>query len=141
VDACSDHVAYVAKDVHNFVSVTDSELCCVGVEGGKAVPEVGCGAVEGCAGEVMHRGDCGAECPANLALEDVEVGIAKEASWRVKLFPMRSPRMTVMTRILLDCVSREVDNRALMRDLVVRVSSRHCLVKVRVVLSSIPRTM
>jgi hypothetical protein len=44
-----------------------------------------------------------------------------------------------MTRILWDCVSGEQD-RAVMRDVVVRFSSRQCLVKVRVVLSSTPRT-
>jgi hypothetical protein len=45
----------------------------MGFKGGKAVYEVGCGAVEGGAGEVTHRGDCGAECPADLALEDVKL--------------------------------------------------------------------
>jgi hypothetical protein len=43
----------------------------VGFEGGKAVAEVGGGAVQGCAEEVTHRGDCGAECAAGLAVEDV----------------------------------------------------------------------
>jgi hypothetical protein len=42
-------------------------------EGGEAVTEVRCGAVKGCAGEVTHRGDGRAECPADLALEDVEM--------------------------------------------------------------------
>jgi hypothetical protein len=51
----------------------------VGFEGGKAVAEVGGEAVEGCAGEVTHRGDDGAECPADLSVEDVELGIAEEA--------------------------------------------------------------
>jgi hypothetical protein len=51
----------------------------MGFEGGKAVPEVGCGAVEGGAGEVTHRGAGGVECPADLALEDVELGVAEEA--------------------------------------------------------------
>jgi hypothetical protein len=36
-------------------------------------------AVHGCAGEVTHRGDGGAECPADLALDDVELGIAQKA--------------------------------------------------------------
>jgi hypothetical protein len=45
-----------------------------------------------------------------------------------------------MTRILRDCVSREVE-RALMRDVVVRFSSCRCLVKVRKVLSSTPSTL
>jgi hypothetical protein len=49
----------------------------VSVKGGEAVAEVGCGAVEGCAGEVTHRGDGGAECPADLALEGVELEIAE----------------------------------------------------------------
>ena len=44
-----------------------------------------------------------------------------------------------MTRILRDWVSRE-EERALMRDVVVRLSSCQCLVKVREVLSSTPRT-
>jgi hypothetical protein len=51
----------------------------VGYEGVETVAEVGCGAVEGCAGEVTHRGDGGAECPADLALEDVELGFTEEA--------------------------------------------------------------
>jgi hypothetical protein len=51
----------------------------VGFEGGKAVAEVGGGAVEGRAGEVTHRGDGGAECSADLSVEDVEIGIAEEA--------------------------------------------------------------
>jgi hypothetical protein len=44
-----------------------------------------------------------------------------------------------MTLILRDCVSGEVE-RAVMRDAVVRLSSYQCLVKVREVLSSTPRT-
>jgi hypothetical protein len=44
-----------------------------------------------------------------------------------------------MTLILRDCVSREVE-RSLMRDIVERFSSCKCLVKVREVLSSTPRT-
>jgi uncharacterized metal-binding protein len=48
-------------------------------EGGEAVADVGSGAVDGCAGEVVHRGDGRAECQADLALEGVELGIAKEA--------------------------------------------------------------
>ena len=44
-----------------------------------------------------------------------------------------------MTRILRDWVSRE-EERALMRDVVVRLSSCQCLVKVREVLSSTPST-
>jgi hypothetical protein len=44
-----------------------------------------------------------------------------------------------MTRSLRDCVSGEVE-RALMRDVVMRFSSCQCLVKVREVLSSTPRT-
>ena len=44
-----------------------------------------------------------------------------------------------MTLILRDCVSGEVD-RAVMRDAVVRFNSFQCLVKVRGVLSSTPRT-
>ena len=44
-----------------------------------------------------------------------------------------------MTLILRGCVSGEVD-RAMMRDAVVRFGSCRCLVKVREVLSSTPRT-
>jgi hypothetical protein len=44
-----------------------------------------------------------------------------------------------MTHILRDWVSREAE-RALMREVVVRFTSCHCLVKVREVLSSAPRT-
>ena len=44
-----------------------------------------------------------------------------------------------MTRSLRDLVSGEVE-RAVMRDAVVRLSSCQCLVKVREVLSSTPRT-
>jgi hypothetical protein len=44
-----------------------------------------------------------------------------------------------MTRILRDCVSRDAE-RALMSDVVVRFSSSQCLVKVREVFSSTPRT-
>jgi hypothetical protein len=50
----------------------------VGFEGGEAVSEDGCGAVEGCVGDVTHRGNGGAECPADLALEGVERGVAEE---------------------------------------------------------------
>jgi hypothetical protein len=50
--------------------------------------------------------------------------------------PISSPRMTL---ILRDCVSGEVE-RAVMRDAVVRFSSGLCLVTVREVLSSTPRT-
>jgi hypothetical protein len=48
----------------------------VGFEGGEAVAEVGCGVVEGSLGEVTHRGDGGAESPADLALEGVKLGVA-----------------------------------------------------------------
>jgi hypothetical protein len=44
-----------------------------------------------------------------------------------------------MTRILRDCVSRDVEG-AVMRDVVVRFRSSQCLVKVREVFSSTPRT-
>jgi hypothetical protein len=44
-----------------------------------------------------------------------------------------------MTLILRDCVSGE-EERAVMRDTLVRFSSFQCLVKVREVLSSTPRT-
>jgi hypothetical protein len=79
VDACSCHVAYLAMGVHEFMQVTYCELCCVGFDGGEAVAKVGCGAVNGCAGEVTCRGDGGAECPADLALEGVELGVVEEA--------------------------------------------------------------
>jgi hypothetical protein len=61
VDVCPCHVASVARGVHNFVSVTDCELCRVGFEGGEAVAEVGCGTVEGCSGEVTPRANRSAE--------------------------------------------------------------------------------
>jgi hypothetical protein len=51
----------------------------MGFEGGKAVADVGGEAVEGCAGDVPHQRDGGGECSADLAVEDVELGIAKEA--------------------------------------------------------------
>jgi hypothetical protein len=92
-------MAYVSRGVHDLVRMADCELCCVSFEGGDAVAEVGCGAVEGCVGEVMHRGDGGANCPADLALEDIEQGVAEEAELEMKCFPMRSYRMT---RILRD---------------------------------------
>jgi hypothetical protein len=79
VNVCSGHVASVAGGVHDFVEVAYCELCCVGFEGGKAVAEVGGWAVEGCAGEVAHRGDGGAECSADLAFEGVQLGVAEEA--------------------------------------------------------------
>jgi hypothetical protein len=60
----------------------------------------------------------------------------KRPSWKVKCLPINSPRMT---RSLRDWVSGEVE-RAVMRDVVVRFSSSQCLVKVREVLSSAPRT-
>jgi hypothetical protein len=47
------------------------KLCDVGFEGRETVAEVGCGAVEGYAGEVAHRRNGGAECSADLAVEDV----------------------------------------------------------------------
>jgi hypothetical protein len=88
--------------------VTNCELCRAGFEEKETVAEVGCGAVEGCAGEVTNRGDGGAECPSDLALKDVELGALeslKRPSWRVKCFPIRSPRMT---RILRYCVSKNI---------------------------------
>jgi hypothetical protein len=60
----------------------------------------------------------------------------KRPNRRVKCLPIRRPRMT---RILRDSVSRDVE-RAVVRDAVVRFSSRQCLVKVREVFSSTPRT-
>jgi hypothetical protein len=57
----------------------------VGFERGKAVPEVRCVVVEGCAREVMHRGDGGAECATDLAVEDVELGVAEEAELEGKV--------------------------------------------------------
>jgi hypothetical protein len=59
----------------------------VGFDGGEAVTEVGCGAVEGCAGKVMHQENDGAEYPAYLALKDVELGIAVEAEMEVEKLP------------------------------------------------------
>jgi hypothetical protein len=35
--------------------------------------------VEGCAGKVTYRGDGGAEGSADLAFEDVQLGVAEEA--------------------------------------------------------------
>jgi hypothetical protein len=72
-------VASVARGVHELVEVADSELCGVGFEGGEAVAEVGGGALEGCAGEIAHRGDGRAECPTDLSFEVVQLGVAKEA--------------------------------------------------------------
>jgi hypothetical protein len=57
----------------------DGELGILGFKGGEAVAEIGCGAVKGCAGEVIHRGDGGAERPSSLALEDVELGVSEKA--------------------------------------------------------------
>jgi hypothetical protein len=51
----------------------------------------------------------------------------KRLSWRVKYLPTMRPRMT---RILWDCVSRDVE-RAVMRDVVVLFSSIQRVVKVR----------
>jgi hypothetical protein len=51
----------------------------VGFERGEAVAEVGGWAVEGCAGEVTHRGDGGAECSVYLSFEGVQLGVAREA--------------------------------------------------------------
>jgi hypothetical protein len=65
------HYAYVCGGVHEFVEVAYCELCGVGFKGGEAVAEVRGGAVEGCAGEVAHRGDGGAECSADLAFQGV----------------------------------------------------------------------
>jgi hypothetical protein len=72
-------VASIARGVHDFVEVADCELCGVGFEGGQALAEVGGRAVEGCAGEVTHRGDGGAECSADLSFEGVELGVGEEA--------------------------------------------------------------
>jgi hypothetical protein len=52
--------------------------CDAWAEEEKAVAEVGCWAVEGFTGEVTHRGDGGAECPADLSLKGVELGVAEE---------------------------------------------------------------
>jgi hypothetical protein len=35
--------------------------------------------VEGCAGEVAHRGDGGAECSTDLAFKGVHLGVVEEA--------------------------------------------------------------
>jgi hypothetical protein len=59
----------------------------VGFERGEAVAEIESGAVEGCAGEVTHRGDGRVECPAYLTLEDVELGIAEEAELEGEVLP------------------------------------------------------
>jgi hypothetical protein len=67
--------------------VTYNELCSVGGQGGEAVAEVGSGAVKSCAGEVAHLGDSIAECPADTALEDVKLGIAKEAELEGEVLP------------------------------------------------------
>jgi hypothetical protein len=60
------------------MKVAYCEFCSVSFEGEEAVAEVGCGAVEGCAGEVTHQGDGGAECPNDLALEGVEFGVVEQ---------------------------------------------------------------
>jgi hypothetical protein len=67
------------------VEVAYCELCGVGFEGGEAVAEVGGRAVEGCAREVAHRGDGGAECSADLAVEGVQLGVAEEAEFEIEL--------------------------------------------------------
>jgi hypothetical protein len=59
--------------------VADNELCGVGFEGGEAVAKFIAGSVEGCAGEVTHRGDGGAKCSAYLPFDDVQLGIVEEA--------------------------------------------------------------
>jgi hypothetical protein len=71
-------------------------------------------------------------CPSRMSSWE----LLKRQSCKVKCLPINSP---LMTRILRDCVSGEVE-RAVMRDAVVRFSSFQCLVKVREVLSSTPRT-
>jgi hypothetical protein len=78
VDVYSCHMALVSWGAHDFVAVACCELCRVYFAGGEAEAEVGGGAVEGCAGEATHRGDGGAEHPADLALESVEFGVAEE---------------------------------------------------------------
>jgi hypothetical protein len=78
-NVCSGHVASVSGVVHDFVEVANRELCDVGFEGGEAVAKVGGWAVEGCAGEVAHRGDGGVECSADLAFEGVQLEVAEEA--------------------------------------------------------------
>jgi uncharacterized phosphosugar-binding protein len=59
----------------------------VGFEGGETITEFGCGAVEGCTREVTYRGGGRAECPAELALEDVELGIVEEAGLEGEMLP------------------------------------------------------
>jgi hypothetical protein len=86
VDVRSCHVASVTRGVHEFVEVAFSELCGVGFEGAwEAVAEIGGLLVEGCAGEVAHRGDGGAECPAILSVEDVQLRIAENAELKGEL--------------------------------------------------------
>jgi hypothetical protein len=63
------------------------EFCCAGFEGGKAISKIGCAAVKGSAEEVTHRGEGGAKCPADLALEGVELGIAEETELESEVFP------------------------------------------------------
>jgi hypothetical protein len=116
--------------------VADGELCGVGFEGGEAVAEVGGAAVEGVRGRLRTEETAERRalriCPSKMSSwESLE-----RPSWRVKCWPMRTPRMT---RIMRDWASGEVE-RALMRNMVVRFSSCECFVKVREVLSSTPRT-
>jgi hypothetical protein len=40
----------------------------------------------GCAGEVTRRGDGGAECSADLALDGVELGVTEEAELEENVF-------------------------------------------------------
>jgi hypothetical protein len=54
-------------------------MCGVGFEGWEAVAEVGCWAVEGCMGEITYRTNGEAECSAYLAVEDVELRVARAA--------------------------------------------------------------
>jgi hypothetical protein len=91
--------------------------------------------VEGVAGEIAYRGDGGAECAAYLSFEGVKLGVGEEADLEDKVF---ADKKSTITLILRDCVIGEVE-RAVMRDAVVHLSSCHCLVKVREVLSSTPK--
>jgi hypothetical protein len=59
----------------------------LGFEGGEAVAEVGCRAMEGCAGEVTHRRGGGAESSAYLAVEYVELGVAEEFGLKGEVLP------------------------------------------------------
>jgi hypothetical protein len=136
VDVCFGHAAFVSWGVHDFVKVADCELRSVSFGGGEAVAEVGCEAVEVCAGEVTHREDGGAEDPADLALDSVQMGVAKQTKLDGEVLANEeSSNDADSVGLCMKGGGHGIDE-----DVVLCFSSRQCLVKLRDVLSSIPRT-